>query len=795
MSGIHHIIRSICHPELVKEIKIEQEELLVDNDFHIGIVIPTFNRPEYLKYTLFSLSRSELSSRKLILLIFDDGSAECTETIIREYTLDIPIIKIFSNKINIVNQNDYTILPGNAFPYTIRYGCEILFRLGAKYVMNSDSDAMFCFNWLSIINSTLEHIHDDQFILAGFRCDDKFHKVTYEGSHYRKLATLGGINYICNKNTFFNTIQSCIYDYAFDWIVSSACEQKQITIYLTKQSIVQHIGVHSSIIRGANNYLSQCYDCNISDITVERMIELDTAVKQLSDFPHADDYDVVTRLFDIVIPVGPNDYDRIYDTIAYTKRNVLYYRNIYIVSPTTITIDGCTYVPETVFPFTIEYIKQLNNCKEKAGWYLQQLIKLYAGTYIPGILPQYLILDADVYVVKPTTFMRGERPLYALGNEYHLPYFRHMLRLHPSFVRQTNVSGICHHMMFTQRYLSELFGLVQTPDAPFWLRFLHEVHESGSGASEYELYFNFMLAYHRDDMIIRQLCWRDVSTLSEIGPEHSFVALHYYLTPEYKMKKQIKPIVSVNIMGGLGNQLFQIAAAYSYAKQQDGRLQIFHSKDNGNRPLYWNTILSCMTPYLVDSLPLLKHWNEDIATMYKQLPIIDQNGLYLNGYLQTSKYHIPEIKQLFKASLSKELSEKYQFLLMNKEHVVIMHSRQTDYQTYRDIHGPLDIMYYVRALPKMTQSIPHPFIVLCGDDNQFWNQMKLPFPHMILEESDINTFALLQQFNHFIMSNSTFIWWCVYLADAKNVIVPEKWFGPAGPQLYEDIYEPNWVRI
>ena len=73
--------------------------------------------------------------------------------------------------------------------------------------------------------------------------------------------------------------------------------------------------------------------------------------------------------------------------------------------------------------------------------------------------------------------------------------------------------------------------------------------------------------------------------------------------------------------------------------------------------------------------------------------------------------------------------------------------------------------------------------------------MKLPFPHMILEESDINTFALLQQFKHFIMSNSTFIWWCVYLADAKNVIVPAKWFGPAGPQLYEDIYEPNWVRM
>jgi hypothetical protein len=200
--------------------------------------------------------------------------------------------------------------------------------------MNSDSDAMFCPNWLSIIDSTLMHIHDEQFILAGFRCADKFHRVTYEGEHYRKLVTLGGINYLCNRNTFFNTVQSCIYDYAFDWILSSVCEQKQITIYLTKQSIVQHIGVHSSIIRGENNYLSKCYECNVADITLDKMIELDNAVKQLHDFPHADDFNLIEHtLFDIVIPVGPNDYNRIHDTIQYTKRNVLHYRNIYIVSP------------------------------------------------------------------------------------------------------------------------------------------------------------------------------------------------------------------------------------------------------------------------------------------------------------------------------------------------------------------------------------------------------------------------------------------------------------------------------
>jgi hypothetical protein len=32
-------------------------------------------------------------------------------------------------------------------------------------------------------------------------------------------------------------------------------------------------------------------------------------------------------------------------------------------------------------------------------------------------------------------------------------------------------------------------------------------------------------------------------------------------------------IVSINIMGGLGNQMFQLATAYAYAKQNNCNLQ------------------------------------------------------------------------------------------------------------------------------------------------------------------------------------------------------------------------------
>jgi hypothetical protein len=270
------------------------------------------------------------------------------------------------------------------------------------------------------------------------------------------------------------------------------------------------------------------------------------------------------------------------------------------------------------------------------------------------------------------------------------------------------------------------------------------------------------------------------------------------------------PIVSVNIMGGLGNQLFQIAAAYAYAKQTNGQLQIVRKMDNGNRPVYWDSVVYRIQPYLVSHLPsYLEHWHEPLPTQYREIGALPQNGIYLNGYLQSSKYYgTEEIKQEIKAlfrphpRLQADIYATYSRLIENKERVIVVHARRTDYITYRDVHGPLEGSYYKETIGRMMKRIEQPIFLLCSDDSSYWNEIKNDIPdvfnheHIILNhESDIRTFALLQQFQNFIMSNSTFIWWCVWMSSAKHVLVPSKWFGPAGPAYYEDIYEENWERI
>lgn len=270
-------------------------------------------------------------------------------------------------------------------------------------------------------------------------------------------------------------------------------------------------------------------------------------------------------------------------------------------------------------------------------------------------------------------------------------------------------------------------------------------------------------------------------------------------------------IVCVSVSGGLGNQLFQLAAAYAYAKKENAKLQIIHTTTNGDRPLYWETLLKSMKSYLVSSASAtLHHWHESCATQYKEIGPLIPTGIFLHGYMQSSKYFYndaikKEIRSMFTSTITKEIAFSYRHLLANKQHVVVIHARRTDYLKNQDMinfHGPLPGSYYKNAVAKMLELVPNPIFLLCGDDNRFWQEIKEDIaevykrPNVLLEgETDITTFSLLQNFSNVIMSNSTFIWWTTWLADAKNVIAPSKWFGPTGLKHYEDIYEGTWLRV
>jgi FkbM family methyltransferase len=240
----------------------------------------------------------------------------------------------------------------------------------------------------------------------------------------------------------------------------------------------------------------------------------------------------VVDSFDIVIPIGPNDKDIIIKQIEYTKKNIVGYRNIYLICyDPNIIIDGCITINENIFPFSLETVSNIHGKSNRNGWYLQQLLKLYALITIPEILERCLIIDSDTFFLKPTIFINNNKCLYNYGTEYHIPYFEHMLKMDEDLIKiDKTKSGICHHMMFEKIYINELINKIEEKhNDKFYNVFLKMVTEiTGSGASEYEIYFNYMLKNYSNKINIRKLNFTNSDTL-DINTDVDYISCHWYM--------------------------------------------------------------------------------------------------------------------------------------------------------------------------------------------------------------------------------------------------------------------------
>lgn len=260
--------------------------------------------------------------------------------------------------------------------------------------------------------------------------------------------------------------------------------------------------------------------------------------------------DLKDNNFDIVIPVGPNDVSIINDQIKHTKKNIIGYRNIYLLSyDPTIKIPGCITIDESIFPFSKKTIEKYFGKLSRNGWYLQQLLKLYTWKIIPGLLDRYLCIDADTFFVKPIEFIdkSSNKPYLCFGDDNHEEYFNHMKRMHPSFHRvDEEKSGICHHMMFDKKYLQEIFNMIETNhnNIPFYQVFLDCINPKDaplSASSEFEIYFNYVLKFYRNEIELRKLVWEDIINWVTIidydglikkgvpNLNHDFVSYHHHL--------------------------------------------------------------------------------------------------------------------------------------------------------------------------------------------------------------------------------------------------------------------------
>lgn len=292
-------------------------------------------------------------------------------------------------------------------------------------------------------------------------------------------------------------------------------------------------------------------------------------------------------------------------------------------------------------------------------------------------------------------------------------------------------------------------------------------------------------------------------------------------------------MITADIFGGLGNQLFIVFATISLAMRHKSNFYFVSKKEEEleriDRPTYWNNILSSLDPFLYtnESKPIFDNeyvykennfrYNPELYSIYKTLSEIDPTKeivLQLHGYFQSCKYfteYYPMIYRLLKIDEQKiELFNYLELYAWEYDKTVSMHFRIGDYLHQQHNHPVLKKDYYKNALSIIKIMKPSTDIVLyfCEKENleqveRIVNELRTIFPmKFILADqtmADWQQLLLMSCCANNIIANSTFSWWGAYLNThlGKIVIYPETWFGPALSPTHDvsELCPPEWICI
>ena len=284
-------------------------------------------------------------------------------------------------------------------------------------------------------------------------------------------------------------------------------------------------------------------------------------------------------------------------------------------------------------------------------------------------------------------------------------------------------------------------------------------------------------------------------------------------------------ILSCNLMGGLGNQLFQIFATISLSLST-GKIFLFPYSDTLTtgitRPTYWHTLLdkllnnTTISRAEIDnprifSLPQIGEKGFEYDELVAIRVNLEKNPACLYGYFQTYKYFEKHYETIIQQI---ELRQK-QESIRNKTRLltcttVSLHFRLGDYVSKQSHHPIMSIKYYMGALNHIIDQLgSEKFRVIYFGEKEDESTIKIciqiltkKFPHLEFVKADLDEdweqLLLMSTCTHNIIANSSFSWWGAYFNANPDKIVcyPSIWFGPAMQNHNtKDLCPPSWCKI
>lgn len=280
------------------------------------------------------------------------------------------------------------------------------------------------------------------------------------------------------------------------------------------------------------------------------------------------------------------------------------------------------------------------------------------------------------------------------------------------------------------------------------------------------------------------------------------------------------------MIGGLGNQLFILAAAMSHSNRgydtiiNSGNLKFYGSSHgnsieqmsfDGELPKIQNlgnslnSILfrTCnfFNKYLYfQNLPF---WKINRPLGFADLNHNAKTKIHHLGYFQSWKFLSDEIKDILCSMEPLQQSSGYralhEFAIIEKP--IIIHLRRGDYLFQSDTLGVLSEEYYLAAIQELKIKMPDSTDYwIISEDEQVAHQLAAMVNGNVRVISsgsglsDIEILALMKLGQAHIIANSTYSWWGAYLARNSNVVVaPSPWFRNLDAPI--DLIPDSWFQL
>ncbi len=244
-----------------------------------------------------------------------------------------------------------------------------------------------------------------------------------------------------------------------------------------------------------------------------------------------------------------------------------------------------------------------------------------------------------------------------------------------------------------------------------------------------------------------------------------------------------KDVVFVKLNSGIGNQMFQFAAAYSLAQTIGADLKIVASndsdadlKDVNDRKYTLNNKDFCfdgidfVSEEEMNKEPFVYVWE---GSDYQSLK--GKGRIVIGSFFESEiffKAHAKNIKKIFSQRKTKTPFIKKHLREIKKCNSVAVHIRRGDFKNFPDRIMPLT--YYMQAMQKFSSLENVKFFVF-SDDPEYVKSCFFNADNIVIVSdvtaTKLEEFYLMTQCKHFIIANSTFSWWAAYLCENPAAIV------------------------